>query len=371
MTLPSNADGLIDDEGNLLGVVNVVDALVVLFVLAILLAGAVLVLTSGEDTGSDRATTYATLDLGTQPDYIVSAINEGDTYSPGKQANLTVTDVYLAPQGGQTRVLVRTELRGLDDDESVEYMNAPPRLGRTLDISTNAYNVSGRISDVGSGSALDTNTTTVVLRDTLSPTDASEVTPGDEVTVAGRTVATVEDVVVYPTGNPNRQIVLVETRLETYAQQGTTRFGDTQVRPGQGVGIVTPDYTINGRIERVGRGLKQDSLTNRTVTLEMTRVQPEIATVLRPGLTEQVGEIRTASVTAVDKEPSPVFATADNGSLVESDHPRLQDVRLTTELRVRETAGGIEFRGDRLQYGSNVVLDLGAVTVRATVVEIA
>jgi hypothetical protein len=82
MTLPSNADGLIDDEGNLLGVVNVVDALVVLFVLAILLAGAVLVLTSGEDTGSDRATTYATLDLGTQPDYIVSAINEGDTYSP-------------------------------------------------------------------------------------------------------------------------------------------------------------------------------------------------------------------------------------------------------------------------------------------------
>lgn len=366
-------NGLIDDEGNLLGVVNVVDALVLLFVLAVLVAGVGLVLGGGDSDPApttETGTTFVTLDLGTQPDYIVAALNEGDAYSPVNGSNLTITDTYLAPQGDQTRVVARARLEAPTRNGTLNYSSAPPRLGRVLDISTDEYNATGRISDVGSESSLDTSTTTVVLRDTVSTTDANAITAGDEITVGGRTTATVTDVAVYPTTNTNRRQILVEANLSTHTQQDVRRFGDTPLRPGERVTLPGPGYTFDGRIEQVDSGLDSDSLTNRTVTLEMERVQPEIAGAIQPGQTERTSGQTTAYVTDVSAEPTPIIATAQNGSVVVSDHPRLRDVTLTTELRVRETANGVEFRGQRLQYGSTVVLDLGPVTVRTTVAAI-
>lgn len=373
MVPATKTDGILDDEGKLFGAVNVVDALVLLLVLAVLVAGAGLVL-GGDDTAPaptpETETTFVTLDIGTQPDYIVTALNEGDTYTPGNASNLTITDIYLAPQGDQTRVVARARLEGTTASGTLEYANAPPRLGRTLDISTDAYNVSGRISDVGGDSSLNTSTTTVVLRDTVPAADANAVTAGDEITVAGRTAATIEEVAVYPTGNPENRRILVETNLSAHTQQNVRRFGGTTLRAGQQLTLPGPGYTLDGRIKRVDGGLDSDSLTNRTVTLELTRAQPEIAAAIQPGQTERAGGRTTAYVTAVATEPTPIIATAQNGSVVVSDHPRLRDVTLTTELRVSETVDGIEFRGQRLQYGSTVVLDLGPVTVQTTVAAI-
>jgi hypothetical protein len=366
-----SSDGLIDDEGTLLGVINVVDAVVIVLVLATLAAGTGLVLTGGAiSAGPETGTTYATVDLGTQPDYIVSALEEGDTYSPTSGSNLTITDIYLAPQGERTRVLLRTELRGPVDNGTVEYAGAPPRLGRNVSITPDTYNTTGQISDVGSASALDTDATTVVLQDTMSPTDAYEITAGDDISIAGHRVATVDDVIVYPRSDPNVRTVLVETTLATYSSQGTHRFGDTKLQDGNRVRLQTANYTVDGRIDRVGSGLERDTRSNRTVTLELTSVRENIATVLRPGLTETVGSDTTAYVTDVDTEPTPIVTTAEDGSVVVADHPTLRDVTLTTELQVSETDVGIQFKQERLQYGSTVALDLGTVTVEATVVDI-
>ena len=572
MTPDTEMDGLIDDEGNLLGVVNVVDALVLLLVLVVAVAGTGLVLGVGDNSNQETDTTFITLDLGTQPDYIVAALNEGDTYSPAGESSLTVTDLYLTPQGEQTRVVVQAELQGLSSKESIEYDGAPPRLGRVLDISTDAYNVAGRISDIGGESSLDTNTTTVVLQSTVSAADANTVAPGDQITVAGRTAATIEDVAVYPTSNLDKKVLRVEANVNSYASQGTRRFGATALRPGQSVQLPTAEYIFTGRIERIGSGLdtstttvllqstvsaadantvapgdqitvagrtaatiedvavyptsnldkkvlrveanvnsyasqgtrrfgatalrpgqsvqlptaestftgrierlgsgldtstttvllrdtvsatdaseissgdkisvdgdiaatiedvavypttnperrrvlveanvssyrQQDTrrfgtttlrtgqeltlptdeytingrieqvdtslqsreLINRTVTLELTKVPEETANAIRPGQTEQAGTVPTAYVTGVTNEPSPIIATAQDGSVVVNDHPTLRRVTLTTELRVSETVSGIEFRGQRIQYGSTVVLDLGPVTVQTTVVNI-
>lgn len=373
MTSDSETGGLIDDEGNLFGLVNVVDALVVLLVLAVLVAGIGLVLGGGDSEPApapETGTTFVTIDLGTQPEYIVAALEEGDTYAPDTGSNLTITDIYLAPQGNQTRALVRAELEAPTDNGTLNYSNAPPRLGRDLDIRPDAYDVNGSIRDVGGGPSLNTSGTTVVVRDTVSASDADAIARGDDVVVAGRTVATVDDVAVYPTTDASRRQVLVEVNLSTYTQQGVRRFGETALRPGAQVTLPTSGYTLDGRIERVGGGLGSDSLTNRTVTLTATSVQSEVASVVQPGQTERAGGRTTAYVTDVTTTPTPIVTTTENGSVVVSDHPTLRDVRLTTELRVSETDDGVEFRGQRLQYGSTVVLDLGSVTLRTTVVGI-
>jgi len=188
---------LIDDEGNLFGVVNVIDALVILIVLAVGVAGIALVAAGGdgdEPDEPDMATTYATLDLGTQPAYVVDAIQEGDTYGPDDTSTITITDVHVTPHGEDVGVTLRVELTGEEAGENVEYANAPLRLDRTLEIETDQYTVDGQIRAVGDNNTLDRTEETVVIHDTLDVETAESVTPGDEIRLAGRTIATIDDI---------------------------------------------------------------------------------------------------------------------------------------------------------------------------------
>lgn len=362
--------GLIDEDGTLLGVVNVFDALVVLLVLGAGIAGAALMTGDQLEASPERTTAHVTLDVGSQPAYIAAAISEGDSYSTVEGSNLTVTGVRLAPADTGTHVVVGAALRGVASDGRVRYGNAPLHLGRELSIRTRTYNLTGNVSEFGREPTLDANKTTVVVRERMVPRAADEIASGDRITVAGRTVGTVSAVAAYPTSNASDRVVLVAADLQTHTQRGEPYFGDRQVSPGRTLRLPTRAAVIDGRVERVGAGLGDEARTSRTVTLEATRVRSAVASVVRPGLTDRSGGPATANVTAVSAAPSSIVAATANGSVVTGDHPTLRDVTMTAELRVRETDDGVLFRGERLQYGSAVVLDLGPVTVEATVVDI-
>lgn len=463
---------LLDDDGDLFGVVNIIDALVLVLVLTAVFAGAALVFQpSPEPEGPTLGTTNATLDLGPQPSYIVSAINEGDTHEVGKNSELTITDVHLTPRGQQPHVVLRVELQGVVEGESIAYADAPPRLGRRLAITTDRYQVQGRIRALGGGDSVAVEEATVVIRDTVPVAEAREVTQGDEIRLVGRTVATVEDVAAYATGDPTERVVFVEATLRTYDQGGERHFGGSPLRRGQPVGLSTDVYTLSGRIERVGAGLDRASETvlleavvdtetanriaegdvatvaghetaeivhvttyatrnperrhvsvgvslqtlsdgerelfgatpiqrgndltvdtgdytfsgriervgaaeprgavgTRTVTLRMSEVRADMADAIRAGMTEQGGDETIARIADVAVEPTPIIVTAENGSVNVADHPFNREVTLTTELRVRETTSGLRFKGRPLRQGSRVVIDLGTVTVEATVVSV-
>ncbi|AXG09676.1 DUF4330 family protein [Haloplanus rubicundus] len=459
---------LIDDEGNLFGVINVIDALVILLVLAVVAAGAAFLLQPA-DSGPDLSSTHVTLDMGTQPDYVVTEINEGDTYSPNGNNQLTITDVHLTPSEEGTRVIVRAELQGPMNGESIIYADAPPRLGRTLDIETNRYVVNGQIREIGDSDTLAGDTATVVLRDTMQASDAREVTVGDTIRVAGRTVATINDVAAYATDNGVERGVFVEATLQTHREQGQPHFGGNPLRRGQVVPLSTGDYTYNGRVERVGGGFERGSAevlletvvdietasrmaegdiatvaghrtaeiesvttyatqnpdrkrvfvgaslqtlgygereqfgstpiqrgntisleaenyqlsssiervgaveprgtsTTRTVVLRMSEIREQFAESIQPGMTERANGQTIATINHVAVEPSLIITTGDNGSVNVVDHPINRDVTITAQLRVRETTSGLRFKGQSIQQQSQVVIDLGTITIEATVV---
>ncbi|MFC6787120.1 DUF4330 family protein [Halobaculum halobium] len=462
---------LIDDEGNLFGVINVIDALAVLLVLAVVAAGAAFVLQPDpEPEGSNTATRNATLDLGTVPQYVADEINEGDSYSPGSNQQITITDVHFTPQEDQTRAILRVQIQGVQSG-GFSYDGAPARLGRTLQIATDLYQIEGQIRAVGSGTALETPETPVVIRDTLSTQDARDLTAGDEIRLSGRTVATVETVRAYPTDDSGQHQVYLTANLSTHRQSGTLRYGGNQLRRGQTVtlpgdgymidgrvlsvrtglesgqsevlisevvptdvadqisegdtaaagmqdiatvehvatyGTNDPDrkrvfvglslttvttgsepqfgstelrqgsqltfatdaYSLTGDIERVGATTQRGTLAKRTVTLSMREVRQPMAQSIDAGLRERSDGETIARVNRVSIEPSTIILEGDRGTLGVYDHPTLRDVTLTTTLQVRETTSGVQFKGQTIQQGSTVVLDLGSITIRATVVSV-
>jgi len=361
---------LIDDEGNLFGAVNVVDALVVLLVLAVGVAGAAFVFMDDPAPEPDVDTTYATLDMGTQPAYIVDAINEGDTYTPDDGSSITITDVYLTPRGNDIGVTLRVALEGEAEEDTITYANAPPRLGRTLGIETAQYEVSGQIRAVGDGDALAGDTQQVILRDTLDAETATEVTPGDEIRLAGRTVATVEDVATYATSNPAQTRVLVETNLSTHREGGQPRFGGVPLQRGQSLTLPADKYTIDGQIERVNGNLQLGATSTRQVTLRMTEVREDTTDVIRPGMTEGPPGDPVAEITDVETEPSLIIATGEDSSVNVVDHPINRDVTITAEVQVRDTPTGVQFKSEPLRGGTNITLDLGTRVIDAEVVSV-
>ena len=362
---------LIDDEGNLFGRVNVVDALVVLLVAAVVVAGAAFVLMDDPEPAPETGTTYATLDVGTVSPYIVDAIEEGDTHSPDGASALRVTDVHLTPQGGATRVTLRVALEGeLNDQGSLIYGGAPPRLGRTLGITTDRYEINGQIRDVGDDDALTTARRSVLIASRVDSATAASVTPGDEIRLSGRTVARIDNVTAYATDRPERRQLLVEATLTAHRQQDRLRFGGRAVRRGQPITLPAADYTLDGRIEQVGGDLATGATTTRTVTLRMEDVREDFAAAIEPGMVERTAGTTVARVTGVETEPSLIITTGENGSVNVVDHPVDREVTITAELQLRETPSGLAFKGEQIRQGSTVALDLGTVTVEATVVSV-
>lgn len=345
---------LIDDEGRLFGRVNVIDALVVLLIAAVVVAGAAFVLTDDPaPPPPETDTTYATLDVGAQPAYIVDAVNEGDTYSPNDLSTMTVTDVQLTPRGNNIGVTLRVELEGeLQNDNSIAYGNAPLRLGRSLSVNTDRYQLNGQIRAVGDGDGLRVEDTTVVVRDTLGTDDAETVAPGDEVRLAGRTVATVENVTRFPTGNPDRQRVFVAANLSTHREGDERRFGGSPVRRGQKVRLATGEYTVNGVIARVGSGLEFDETTVVVRDTLPTRDANEIAA---------GDEIRPGDRTVATVEEVTQFATND---------PNQRRVFLVATLRTYRQDGSQRFGGDTVRRGQEITLSTPAYTVQGRIEQV-
>lgn len=362
---------LIDEDGKLFGVINVIDLLVVLTVLAVVVAGAALVFSGDEEeTGPTLATTNVTLDLGTQPEYIVEQINEGDTYEPGANSELALTDVALSPQNGQTRVLVSAQLTAPESGETVNYNGAPPRLGRSLSIVTDVYEVGGTITSIGGGDSLPTGQREVLVQTTVDTSTATAVQAGDSFEIRQRSLATVESVQTYGTTNPDRKRLLVGLQLNTIDRGDGPRFAGQQVREGVQIPFETDSYVFSGQIQTTGRVEPRGTMGTRDVTLELTRVSPQRAAVFTSGMTESFNGRTLARLTDVSVEPTQVVLTTDDGDITARDHPRLKDVTLRATLSVRQTTAGLKFKGQTIQQGSTVVLDLGSVTIRAQIAEL-
>lgn len=361
---------IIDDHGNLFGRVNVIDALVVLIVVAVAVAGGALVLGGDEpEPEPEPATTSinATLDLGTQPSFIVDAIQTGDSYSPTGLSTLRITDVYTTPDGGETRVLVAVQLTGKQAGASVQYDGGPPRLGRTLEIVTASYEIEGQIRTLGGSTSLQRTTTTVTLRDSVSTDEAAALTAGDRITVAGRTAATIRNVTLQPSDTPGTQIAFLTVDLGTIVRDGIPRFAGNPVRTGQRLQLATADYTIDGTVTRVGQG----PTTNTDTIVVRDVIDAESASQTAPGSTIRLGSETVLRVTDRVLQPTDdptrhiAFLTLNVTTVSQSGTPRFagQSLRRGGQLTVRSDTPQID--GEIQQLEGTPTVDTETIVLRS------
>ena len=374
MANESRLSMVIDDDGRLFGVVNVIDALVILLVAAVLIAGAVFIFGIGDETD----TRYVTVDLGPQPEYTAQQITAGDEWG----SDFTVTDVYMSPAGanddGDVNVLIKAAVNGTVIDQEatapapISFTGEPLRFGRLLEIETNEWAAEGTVIDIEeTGPDIDTTTEQLVLQADVDAETARAISPGDEYRVGETNLLTIESVTVYRTGDTNERTVVIGASAQTRFDRGTQLLGDQTITVGSSLSVETRSYAFDGRIINTGSLEEPGSPTTVSATIDLGVMSEERANRLAVGMTETTGGVVTAEI--VDIEDQPYEEVVLTGSGYETfEHPTDREVTITIEISTRELDDGtLRFRGHTIEVGDDISLRFAGIPVDGEVQSLA
>jgi hypothetical protein len=299
---------IIDERGNLFGVVNVIDALVVLLVLSVLVAGIALI--DPFQQQEEKTIRYVTVDLGDHPTYVAERISEGDVMAPqGRTNNLTITDVHPTPgDDGNVSIVVRAKVEGalVETDQVVGknfvFNDKVLRPGLALKITTADYALDGRVRSMASeGPNLNTGETAVTLVGSVPASTAREIDVGDTYETGGETVGEVTTVHVAPGRNETTVTVVLGASLSTITRSDEPYFGGQPLEYGRQVSLELGAYTFTGQIDRLGSA--DVSVSEQTVTVRTT-VDAETAQQLDAGDTYRLTGEPVATIESVAVYPT-------------------------------------------------------------------
>lgn len=355
MTDDSEGSRVLDDEGRLFGLVNVIDLLVVLLVLAVVVAGAALLL-SGSGEPDSR---HATVDLGDQPDFIASEIEPGDEFDvEGSSDTVTITDVYRYDGDDGTSVLVRVTINGTtiepdepEDRPRFEFRGEQLRVGQQLPIQTPDYEVEGEIVQLQrSGEQLPVTESDFLVETTVSESTADELSTGDEYRVAGETLAEITDIQQFPAEDGDRT-VLLGLSAQVLERDGGAHFGSIPVRVGSELSFVGDGYELSAEIVRRGTSTID---TEPSSFLIETTVGADIVDDIRVG-----DQYRLSDEPIVDVESKTVYTT---------DQADVRRVILGVSVAARTADDSIRFGDRELRIGESIPVQTGEYDIEGEII---
>ncbi|QLD86848.1 DUF4330 domain-containing protein [Natronomonas halophila] len=237
---------LIDEQGRLFGRVNIVDVLVVVFALAIVVAGAALVF-----GGTDNRDSTRDAEAPEKQTLHVTAVATGNAavqFDPTEidvdGTSASITDVHRTPA---QRVYFRIALDGVETEEGFRFGGNSVRVGDRFTISDNTTRTAAFIIERGTSSSFDNRTTTATLAATIRTPVADAISEGDQQFVGDMPVATITGV-DRTAVNETHTRLRVRVDFETRVVEGTPYYGGAPIRLGQTIHVRTSDYEFEADV---------------------------------------------------------------------------------------------------------------------------
>ncbi|WP_075937163.1 DUF4330 family protein [Halosegnis longus] len=263
---------LLDEHGRVFGVVNIIDLLVVLFVVAVGIAGIALVTDGTVETvigllfllivvggiiagARFVADGQATRDDGDESLTVtVELISKSwrETVLTSSETvrfdgrEYTVTDVYRTPTETKVRTTAVLRSTGPVNGESVA-ANEGLRYGTDGRLTTPTYALDATVVDIGGDETVPTVPVTATLVADVSPAVADAVEAGDEHQVAGQSMATIQEVTHDQTAGPHDRLAVDITFVARETVSGPV-YGDRPLRIGRRLTVATNEYEFVGTI---------------------------------------------------------------------------------------------------------------------------
>jgi hypothetical protein len=338
---------IVDSEGRLFGRVNVIDALVVLFVLAVLVAGVALITGTGGSFESavepSGGAEYATLTVGPLSGNTSAALAESGTLTiVGSNMQLEVVDLARTPHSTRDASVAILRVRvpsGADTSN----------LNRSFDVTDGQLSYNASLSGFTNDSEVETQSRSLVLETSVPERVSGTVEAGDTHRIAGETVATVTNVQRLGSSGGQRQL-RVALDVTTVRFDGTEQFTQRSLRLGTSLPFRTDSYSMNGAIvSRDGAGLSSENVTVRAETT----VPETVAENVDVGDSYAVGPTTVATIETVSSIPT------EAGS-----ESRLM---LNLSLRTATFDNETSFLGRSLRPGTTIPFETAEYTLEPTI----
>jgi len=244
----------IDEDGNLFGVLNVVDVLVVVLLVGVVVGVAGLVAESTSDPGTDTVTRYVTfVDDDRTPGFTPSFAGGSATV---RGVDGSITDVRHGTSGGAVTTSVRVRFRVPAEQPERIGRSEVVLAGRTVKPGTELLVESddavtrGTVVAVGPDAPrFDGVNATVSFEATVLSAVASAVEVGDRHRVGNDTIAVVDAVQRRDASEGTRLAVTATVRA--WESSSGLRYGTHPLKPGVTLLFETDRYAIRGTVTEV------------------------------------------------------------------------------------------------------------------------
>jgi len=263
---------IVDNDGRLFGLVNVIDLLVILLAIAVVTAGLSLSgigSTSQSDVSNSKPdssesaedTRYATIEVSSQPDYLADLVVTNQTVTIRGQ-NATIVDIYRTPINAEVGLTLRVQLNTTNE---FQFANESILLGNQLTVASESYQITGTVTELSkTKKSLPVSNHTFALRAEVPPAVADVVSVGNRHIINGKTVANIESVSTenHSSVSSGNESIVVEITLWTIRRNGTRYYARHPVRLGTTVSFQTPQYSLSGQIISIQKTSSTSNLSD-------------------------------------------------------------------------------------------------------------
>ncbi|WP_324759685.1 DUF4330 family protein [Haloarcula sp. GH36] len=246
---------VLDEDGSLFGIVNIVDALVVVLLVTVVVAGVALVISESPDrTDQSQPPRYATVTYTVPISSDAASIDESSTLTfagSGSSYEVTTTTKGFTSDR-EVQIVARVRYRGnfsgpAIDEQGILRGERPLYGGDESIVLTRGYRTPVTVMAVNqSTSSIQTRRIPLVLA--VNESVGRAVETGDSVRVGSQTVGTVR--AVAPETEGSRALVGLE--LTAWLRDDTPWYTDRPLRVDTELTVVTNDAVITGRVTRIG-----------------------------------------------------------------------------------------------------------------------
>jgi hypothetical protein len=369
----------IDADGKLFGKFNIIDSIILLFIIFIVVFGIIYIFFNKEDI----ETTIVQLKFINQPDYIHENIHIGDILieknnDNRKNNNSKIIELTIFPSIANLKnrdILMLAELAAKKNYKGLLFFdNQEIKIGAPFELNTPFITGSwAKIIEInGSREEITFETKKVQLEvDNIPDYMYNKLNVGDNIFIVNNeTNSKIIDIEVISEYKESREI-LVLAEIETFNRENKDLFENQEIKIGNYIKFRTDSVSdIWGKIIGIDEFIEPYIYGKKIVIVKSECVDPKISNKIKIGTRELLNNKIIAVVNQVTVAPQKIISVTDNGEVLVRENPLKNEVIIEVELEARKIEEDFTYKNQIIDAGKKISFDFEELDFEGLIIAI-
>ncbi len=351
---------IVDEKGRLFGKINIIDLIVILFIVLVIIVGFKYLLSGSEQ---EYVPVYFKVD-NVEPD-IVESLKIGDVVFDSNGNEIAIINDLELLENHQ--LFVTADVLVINDKDIFIFENEYVlKANNKIKLETQSMVLNGEVILVNKTPITKLDNLTISVH--ISSNNLEDLLETEYIyDYFGNEIAKIERINSIVTSGTNK-IVDMDIVIKTKRIGGERYFQGQSIRLSNSLRFLTDDLLFSGVIVEV-----KDEPTNsipKEIKIKIYDIYPWLVDAMGVGDTELSQGKVNAEIIGIEIVPAEMIVETHTGEVYKRDHPVNKDVTLIVELQVEQRHDEYYFHNYKVKIGQEISLDLGDVEFTGMIIEV-